>query len=276
MKKTGSMIPVSEYYEKFAEAERLQKGLGRLELDRTKDILRRFLPEPPGTVLDVGGGTGPYALWLARQGYRVHLVEPSPTLIARARALAASRSGAPLFQCDQGDARSLGFPDNFADAVLLLGPLYHLTERKERFRALGEARRVLKRGGALFCAAISRFISAIDGLARGYLEESVFFEIVEQDLASGQHRNPTDNLDYFTDAFFHRPSDLKIEVEEAGFVSCQVLPVEGLGAFLGDAETLWGREDLRLRVLEIIRRTERDESILGISPHLLAVARKPE
>jgi ubiquinone/menaquinone biosynthesis C-methylase UbiE len=276
MKKTGSKIPVSEYYEKFAEAERLQKGLGRLEFDRTRDILSRFLPRPLGTVLDVGGGMGPYSVWLAGLGYRVHLVEPSPNLIAKARELAASRSGAPLFQCHQGDARSLDFPDNFADAALLLGPLYHLTGRKERFRALSEARRVLKRGGTLFCAAISRFASAIDGLARGFIDEPLFFEIVEQDLASGQHRNPTDNLEYFTDAFFHRPSDLKIEVEGGGFVSCQVLPVEGLGVFLGDPDTIWAHEDLRLRVLEIIGRTERDESILGVSPHLLAVARKPE
>ncbi|HEY3008439.1 MAG TPA: hypothetical protein VGJ63_10325 [Micromonosporaceae bacterium] len=53
------------YYDLGAEAERLAAGAGVLELLRTQDILRRVLPSPPGRVLDVGGGTGVYAGWLA-------------------------------------------------------------------------------------------------------------------------------------------------------------------------------------------------------------------
>ena len=56
---------------------------------RTQEILSRFLPPPPASVLDVGGGTGVYACWLAVQGYAMHLVEPVERLVAAARRRAA-------------------------------------------------------------------------------------------------------------------------------------------------------------------------------------------
>ena len=72
--------------------------------------------------------------------------------------------------------------DASVDAVLLLGPLYHLTERADRVRALAEGRRVLRPGGVLAAAAISRYASAVDGLFRGHLREPGFEAIVERDL----------------------------------------------------------------------------------------------
>jgi ubiquinone/menaquinone biosynthesis C-methylase UbiE len=267
------MVTVGEYYEMFAEGERLTVGLGKLEFERTQSLLRRVLPAPPAIVLDVGGGTGPYSRWLAKSGYTVHLVEPSAKLLAQARNLAEKKRGAPLFHCHQGDARSLGFPDRFADAVLLFGPLYHLTAKAERLRALRESRRVLKKTGRIFAAAISRFASAVDGLAREFFKESVFFDIIVQDLADGRHRNPTDRVEFFTDAYFHRPSDLRTEIESAGFASCRVFPVEGLGIFLQDFDAVCAQPRLRKRLLAIVERTENEPDVLGVSPHLLAVAR---
>src|SRR5204862_445674 len=100
---------------------------------------------------------------------------------------------------------------------LLLGPLYHLTEPSDRLAALREAHRVLRGGGIIFAAAISRFASALDGLVRGFLHDEQFVRIVERDLKDGQHRNPTEHPAYFTTAFFHHPDELRAEVEEAGF-----------------------------------------------------------
>ncbi len=275
-KPTGSKIPVSQFYEVFwgEEDRRLLSGLGKLEFERVKSILRRFLPPPPATILDVGGGTGPYSDWLARLGYDAHLIEPSSKLVARARDKAARRGKSPLFRCFQGDARDLHVFDRLADAVLLFGPLYHLMEHKDRRRALSEARRVLKRKGLLFCVAISRFASAVDGLACGFIEDPVFARIMDRDLTDGQHRNPTGRPDYFTDAYFHEPSALKRELESAGFSSCRVFAVQGLGVLLRDLDSVWSRPRLRKRILALIERTEAEPSILGISPHLLAVARK--
>jgi ubiquinone/menaquinone biosynthesis C-methylase UbiE len=270
----GSKLDVAEFYDVFDEERRLLSNLGKLEFERVKAVVRRSLPPPPAVVLDVGGGTGPYSLWLARLGYEVHLIEPSARLHAAAKRNAARAGRKPLFHCLQGDARSLKFPAGRADAVLLFGPLYHLTEAKDRQRALAEARRVLKKDALLFCAGISRFASAIDGLSREFIKDPVFWRVIRRDLTDGQHRNPTNRPDYFTDAYFHEPSGLKREIENAGFTSCRVLAVEGLGVLLPDFEGAWAVPGLRKKILSLIERTESEPAVIGASPHLLAVARK--
>ncbi len=105
--------------------ERLTSGGLTLEFLRTQILLRRYLPAPPAQVLDVGGGSGVYASWLAGLGYQVHLVDPVPLH----REQAARLGG---FAVSAGDARDLAQADASADAVLLLGPLYHLTSRADR------------------------------------------------------------------------------------------------------------------------------------------------
>ena len=264
-----SKIPFENFYKEYNERDRLSVEFGKLEFERTKHLIKRFLPPPPITILDVGGGPGKYSLWLADLGYRVHLIDSSPTLLRQAR-----QSNAPLVDIHQCDARSLDFPDETADAILLLGPLYHLTEKEERHRALKEAYRVLKKNGLLFAAAISRFASAIDGLDRSFFTDPILFKMIKQDLADGQHRNPTENLLYFTDAFFHLPSELKEEVWEAGYRHVRLFPVEGLAIFTSKFDELWQDENHRKKIMKIVETSEDQESILGVSPHLLCVARK--
>src|SRR5436309_8989999 len=188
---------IATFYDRAPEEARLEQGPFQLEEARTRELIERFTPPPPGTVVDVGGAAGAYALWLANAGYSVHLVDPVPRLVAEAqrRSAAAAR---PLASCRVGDARSLDIAGDTADVILLLGPLYHLTDPRDRAQALHEAVRVLRPGGWLFAAAISRWASALDGLARDLLQDPRFTQIVEQDLHDGQHRNPTDRLDYFT------------------------------------------------------------------------------
>jgi len=274
MPKQKSKISIQEYYEKFAESERLSTGFGQLEFERTKFILKRFLLNPPAKVLDIGGATGVYSLWLARQGYEVHLIDQSVKLVQQARQSAQNQPDAPISSFTVGDARSLNFPEKFADAVLLFGPLYHLIEPKERHRALKETYRTLKSNGILFAAAISRFASVINGFLQEFFHDPIFMDIVKQDLTDGQHRNLTDNIMYFTDAYFHRPAELKKEVEGAGFKKAMVFPVEGIGALVSHFEEMWNDEARRGYLLEIIEQTEKEVSILGISPHLLCVAYK--
>ena len=224
---------IADFYQRTPEEARLQQGPFRLEEARTRELIQRFAPPPPAIVVDVGGAAGAYALWLAELGYTVHLLDAAPRLVAEAarRSLAAPR---PLASCRVGDARALDLPDKTADVVLLLGPLYHLTDSHDRARALGEAARVLKPAGRLFAAAISRCASALDGLARELLHDPRFSLIVERDLRDGQHRNPTERLDYFTTAYFHRPEELRAEVRGARLTLDGVFGVEGPGWILPD------------------------------------------
>lgn len=261
--------PILEHYGTGYERTRLGGGTSRIEFERTKELLRRFLPQPPATVLDVGGGPGAYAAWLAGLGYDVHLVDPVPLHVEQA-AEVAQRAPEP-FTVAIGDARSLDREDGSFDAVLLLGPLYHLTERTERVRALMEARRVVRPGGVVPAAAISRFASLFDGLASGFLGDPTFDAIVERDLREGQHRNPTDRVEWFTTAYLHHPSELRGEVEEAGLAFEGLFGIEGPGWLVRDA---WDHEQLREQVLRVARAVEEEPTLLGLSAHLLVVARR--
>jgi SAM-dependent methyltransferase len=188
-----------------------------LERERSRELLTRFLPPLPATILDIGGGPGGHACWLAARGYRVHLIDITPLHVELARQASARQPDAPLASAEVGDARSLPWDAATADAVVLFGPLYHLTDRGDRLQALREACRVLRPGGVLLTAAISRFASAFDGLCRGFLKDPAFAEIVRRDLTDGQHRNPTGRPEYFMDTFFHHPDELLAVVAEAGF-----------------------------------------------------------
>ena len=139
--------------------------------------------------------------------------------------------------------------------------------------ALGEARRILKPAGLLLAVAISRFASLLDGLVTGCLEDSNFRDIVDRDLREGQHRNSTDNPEYFTRTFFHHPAELEAEVRKAGFHFERLIGVEG-PALPGDMEAFLEKGDLRDRYFEFLRRVESEPTLLGASPHILAVARR--
>ena len=159
------------------------------------------------------------------------------------------------------------------DAVLLLGPLYHLTDRSDRLAALAEARRVVRPSGIVAVAAISRFASLFDGLARGFLFDPEFRSIVERDLAEGQHRNPADKAHWFTTAYFHEPEGLRQEIEDVGLEVLDLVGIEGLAGWLENLDHRWEIAEERDTILYSARAVEREPSVMGLSGHLLATAR---
>ncbi len=264
---------IAEYYCRAPEEHRLEQGAFLLEALRTRELIERHAPPAPATVLDIGGAAGAYSFWLAEAGYTVHLLDAVPRLIDEAQRRNATHPR-PLASCQAGDARSTSFPDACADIVLLLGPLYHLTAAQDRARALAETSRVLKPGGRLFAAAISRWTSALDGLGRDLFQDPQFAAIVKQDLHDGQHRNPSERLDYFTTTYFHRPEDLSAEVSAEGFLIDGLYGIEGPGWILPDIAARLEDPRQRADLLYVARALESEPSVVGMSAHLLVVARK--
>ncbi|PZG17223.1 class I SAM-dependent methyltransferase [Micromonospora craterilacus] len=257
---------ILEYYRQGGERERLAAGAGRLEFLRTWDVLTRVLPAAPATVLDVGGATGVYAEPLARAGYRVHLVDPVPEHVAEA----AARPGVTA---TVGDARALPAADHSADAVLLLGPLYHLLARDDRVAAWREAARVVRPGGVVVGATISRFTSLFDGFVKDYFSDPRFRPLVERALVDGVHHNADAGRTWFTSAYFHRPEDLADELTQAGLVVRRQVAVEGPLWMTGPRLTeILASRQLTDLLLEMLRRIEDEPSLLGASSHLLTVA----
>jgi SAM-dependent methyltransferase len=266
-------MPVDEavyaYYERSDEAGRLQSDA--VELLRTRELLGAWLPAAPAEVLDVGGGAGVHALWLAGLGYTVDLVDAMPRHVEQAIE-ASRRATSPLRTAEVGDALVLTHADASVDAVLLLGPLYHLTAAADRHTALAEALRVLRPGGMVVAAAISRWASTADGLTLGYLGEETFPAIVAADVATGVHRNPGAHPGWFTTAYFHTPEELAADVVSAGFGVDGPVAVEGPWPVHPDLLDGAAKQETALAA---IRRLERDPSVLGGSPHLLVCGRKP-
>ncbi|HKR10028.1 MAG TPA: methyltransferase domain-containing protein [Gemmatimonadaceae bacterium] len=264
---------ITEYYQRTPEEARLQHGPGPLEEARTRELIERHLPKAPADILDIGGGAGVYAFWLAERGYQVHLVDASPRLVEEARRRNSSATHR-LIACSVGDARNIPADDESISVILMLGPLYHLVDAEDRLIALREAERVLQRGGVLFAAAISRWGSALDGLARELFTDKRFAGIVDRDIREGQHRNETDRPDFFTTAYFHRPDELSDEIARAGLAVENLYGIEGPAWLLSDLEQRWQDPQRRAIVLNVARMLEREPFVVGCSAHMLVVGRK--
>jgi SAM-dependent methyltransferase len=258
---------VLAYYQQGREDGRLSPESGnqadcRLEFWRTQDVLRRVLPAPPARVLDVGGGSGAHAAWLRADGYHVELLDPVPLHVEQARA-----KGIPA---RTGDARHLAQEDDSFDAVLLLGPLYHLPERADRVRALAEARRVARPGGVVAAATIGRWAPLHDGLVQGFYFDPAHRARTRDALRTGGQGGDTG---VFTVAYFHRPEEIPGEFADAGLADPVRHGLEGGAWLVGGINARLDDPEQRGVVLDALRAVEREPSLLGVSGHLITVAR---
>jgi SAM-dependent methyltransferase len=250
------------YEHEYDEDVRLTRSPhGRLELARTVQLLERLLPAPPARVLDVGGGTGVHARWLAAAGFDVTLVDLMPRHVWRA-------AGIDGVEAVVGDARALSLKDADFDVVLLLGPLYHLTEASDRLAALREAIRVARPGAPVAAAAIGRYAGLLDFGAHGGLDE-VTEPRVRRTLATGRH----DPQLGFTTAYLHRPEELRAELLAAGLHDIEVFGVEGPAGPALDAHGIDRVDEFLPSALRCAQIAERDPALINASAHLLGLAR---
>lgn len=248
---------VQAAYARGRETGRLDQQRNRIEAERTKTLIAQRLPATGARVLDVGGGPGYYAAWLRDFGHHVVLLD-----VVENHARQAAHHGVPALVAD---ATALPIPPQHADALLLLGPLYHLVDPADRARALAEAHRVLRPAGLLFAAGLSRWAKpatrAADGQPHTAEDARHLAAIMTRgfDAAGG---------DWHACTYHHTPAELAAEIEHAGFTRPDVLGIEGpLGAL--------ARRDPNLTdtALHLAAEAQRDAPALSI--HLLAIATKP-
>ena len=264
---------ILKYYESGVEKDRLSKGFFQLERARTQELILRYLKRAPLNILDVGGGAGFYSFWLSELGHNVYLVDPVEPNVQEAKNY-SRKLGQELSGTYVGEATQLKFDPGYFDVVLMMGPLYHLTEKSQRAKALIEAYRVLAKKGLLIASGISRYASMFNGFFEGFIVDQAFLRIMSKDLKTGQHRNPTPHAEYFTTSYFHKPEELSQEIEEAKFKVENLLAVESFGWLISDFNHRWKNEIFQNLLLSSIRQVESDPSLLGISAHLLCVGRK--
>src|SRR3954447_785045 len=259
----GLMGPLRRFYaHHYDEDTRLTRSPhGRLEFARTVELLMRVLPTPPARVLDVGGGTGIHARWLVDAGYDVTLVDLMPEHVSQAARIAG-------LDAVLGDARALKAADDAFDVVLVLGPLYHLTDAADRLSALREAVRVARPGAIVAAAAIGRYAGLLDFGAHAGLDEATE-PLVRATLQTGRH----DPRLGFTTAYLHRPEELHEELVTAGLRDVEVLGIEGPAGPALDAHGIERIDEFLPAALRCARIAERDPALINASAHLLGLAR---
>ena len=271
-------------YNAGIERNRLRTGIGIIEFERTKEILREKLPAPPAVIYDIGGAYGEYAWWLSSLGYEVHLFDLSETNIKMSGELADEYPGVSLKSAEVCDARDIPRPDKSADAVLLMGPLYSITEYGERILAIMESRRVLKDNGVLFAAALTPYSVLVARLAayhrddtkkRKELDDPAVIAMIERALADGCYVNPERRVATgLGSSHLHTAKALREELLCGGFETLSVHGVMG-GAWLApDVDGLLEKPETREMLMKTVRMLDTHEEIIGLSGHLLAVSRK--
>lgn len=210
---------LSHYTTRWDESKRLDSTLkGRLERERLRYFLARYLPAAPARVVDVGGGPGVHAGWLRSQGYLVDLLDPVARHVAQATA-----AGVPAVL---GDARRLPWDNETFDAALLAGPMYHLIEAADRRLALREAVRVLRPGGLVAVIAINRAANLIGATMANTLVQRR--DVVEEILANGY----SSGNERMAHTHYHRVAQLRTELSDAGLRPLTIHGLTGPGGWL--------------------------------------------
>lgn len=265
---------IINYYSKGGEKNRLYHGAFQLERLRSQELILRYLPKNKKLkILDIGGGCGFYSFWLRHFGHKIYLVDLVEENIKIAKNIAKKKK-LNLECIETGDARDLHFKDGFFDVVLMMGPLYHLINKKDRMKALRQAGRVLHKNGIFFGAAISRYAWMMDSFYYGLIKDPDCVKIMKHDLLNGQHRNYTKKFNYFTTSFLTLPEALRKEIKEAGFKSVDILAIESFGAHIPGFNKNWHNPKFVKLLLKTIDKVEKDASLLGMSNHIMAVAKK--
>ncbi len=209
-------------------------------------------------------------MWLGERGDRVHHRDVVPLHVEQ-----ASSATGHLGRVDTrlGDARHLDLADASVDAVLLLGPLYHLPRRSERLDALAEARRIVRPGGPIIAAAISRWAPRLHSVLAERLDRRVpkLLERLPDAERTGE-MTPV-HPGAFT-GFAHRPRQFAGEIRAAGLHLVDLVNVEGPATLLNDLDhRLADPVDAEI-LFDSIRAVERVPELMGVGTHLLAVAHR--
>ncbi|OBT72184.1 hypothetical protein VF21_10535 [Pseudogymnoascus sp. 05NY08] len=279
---------VAGWYNANADLEHNRLIDNRLEFAISLHIIQQslssLLPTGPKRILDLGGGTGRYAVELAKQGHNVTLVDISRAELDQAK-LHAQESGVALADIICADARDIrGIPGvfrkNHYDIVLCQGPLYHLLSIDERLHVLYSCMSATKRGGFVIAAFVTKYAHLRDLAQREPLRLGREAGYYAKYLEMGEYtRNPR-NVGHHT----HRgevrtlfgmcvgregdEGDEGVRLEVERMVACE--------SFLGGvlSAKLNGLDEEAFRPWFEVALEAAEDPDVGTADHLLVVAKK--
>ena len=284
----GDAAATQQHYDQSVEAERARlEQFCPVEYAITLRYLERFIPDGCA-VAEIGVGAGHYSEFLARRGCRLHLVDVSERLLEAAEArLSSAGLAGHIAGVHHASATDLPLSDRSVDAALLLGPLYHLRELRERRKAVDEAWRILKPRGVVAAAGINRitflrdmfrspdpfsaafFAAEFAGAQRSAQLDPGFASFTARFLATGEldpeHAPPIGVAHLTTIAEFR-------ELLTARF---EELALTGTESFAAPWQDAWKSKSAAeiARWLEIIEATGKTVEGMAYSDHFLFIGR---
>ena len=269
---------VRHYYDAYDEWGRLAAPAGQFEFSRTMYLLNQHLPAN-SRVLDLGGGPGRYAIALARRNHRVVLADISPVQLDTAkRKIRATELPAALESIDEVDATDLHrYSDESFDAVIALGPFYHLTTEQQRITAAAEIARVTRPGGLVYVAFMPPLVGVTGLIDRVVADEQqVAPDAYQKALVEGRFENRTNRG--FQAGWYGRPEQVEAVFGDAGYERLDLVSVRGIA---------YGREEavLKLRathpdqfagIMQALQESARDTSVIATCGHVLYIGKKRE
>ena len=259
------MNKIEEWYdEKYDEWERLE--LHKIEFDITKRYLDEYIIGENLEILDIGGGPGRYAMYLAEKGHKVSLLDLSKKNIEIAKEKSEEK-GIILENYIHGNALELGGYKQKYDVILLMGPLYHLLDEKDRKVCIEEALRLLKPGGIMVASFISNYAPIQDYLKNLYPIDSIDELLIFLDDGESAGEKG------FTQAYFTNPKEAKDLMNSFGLQQKVFAGVENI---LNSKEKEINKleEEEYKKWLDICYKLSQDESIMGTSEHFLYIGYK--
>ena len=265
---------IKEYYQTFDEEKRLENDAsGRLEFEMTMRILEKHLPAT-ATILDLGAAAGAYTFPLSERGYKMYLADLSEDLVAKAREKIHKTDNKNIVACDTVNAVDLGiYGDKQFDAVLLMGPLYHLLEENERNQCVKEVSRVLKNGGLVFAAFIPRLAGGIALIDRYFLHpEQVNADNFKETFATGKFTNAVRHG--FQEGYYANSRETEALFSMHGFTKITVSSIRGFG--YGKEELLYNiKDETMLReIMDLMEKTSSQPAIVETCGHAMYVGYK--
>jgi 2-polyprenyl-3-methyl-5-hydroxy-6-metoxy-1,4-benzoquinol methylase len=253
---------IDYYTERFDESGRHHGAFGMIQAVRTMELISRYLPGEAASILDVGGAAGVYSFQLADLGHQVTLLDVVPAHIKKAREENENRSN-PLVELIACDIREYKSERSF-DAIILHGPLYHMTERADRIAVLQKSADLLGANGIVLAFGINRFAGYFYGVRSGAIMEPEYRQIVLEEMQSGVRlREPG--------WYFHKPEELQAECEEAGLRVVAKKSVVTQAWMLPDADE---RIQDSQYVQQIVSLARDSEDYLGIGQDMMYVGKR--
>jgi S-adenosylmethionine-dependent methyltransferase len=256
---------IEHWYDcEYDEWQRLERH--KIELDITKRYLDEFIKGENLQIFDIGGGPGRYAMYLAKKGHKVTLLDLSIKNIEVAKRKSFER-GIILEDYIHGNALELDKFEQLYDVILLMGPLYHLIKESERRKVVEGATRLLKPNGIIFASFISNYAPIQNNLLHLSPIESV------QELLGYLKNGENQDHKGFTIAYFIDCKEAKDFMKSFGL---KELIFAGIENILGSKEkeiNLLEKNEY-LKWIEIGYQLSKDEKIIGTSQHFLYIGRK--